>query len=283
MIRTNPMDGSARMLLRTGEKMTPPISRFDLQQSMDFLHAWWKVNDALPRVKRYLVEKRIDQKLNFPSPRRNLVAQAELARVIDGVAQRTETPIKTKASLSGSRASQLRFRELIQDVLDIKMIEKGETGQNPCPCHLRPLLLHALGANTLMAIKREVRLHLQQNGMPSNVLVFADGTLLTGLLAGLIANAIRFSLPRGDVVVSILTQPGLCRVSVHDRGQPYEPEDSEEGKFSPNDHTAMMLLHVQSRKLGCRMSFESRFGEGNSSHLDLTRVASSWKKYGDNE
>ncbi|MBF0135040.1 MAG: hypothetical protein H7833_10720 [Magnetococcus sp. DMHC-1] len=242
---------------------------------MEFLHDWWSSQDRLSHVRCLLAAKRIDQKASKMPLRQNIVQKTHIPRIaslLQTWINRSRDADEIEHTLASTLSIQFRFRELVHDIFDTETIEKGETNHHPQATNLRPLLLNALGFNVQRANRGKVQLKLRFDDAKCKDLAFVDGERLVRFLAGLIANAVRFSPAKGCVELRVGTLPGLYRISVIDQGRWYTSVDQDEIGSSTRDHSSAMLLHALGQKLGYRMNFESHMGKGNVCHLDISRI-----------
>ncbi|MBF5041560.1 PAS domain S-box protein [Aggregicoccus sp. 17bor-14] len=114
-----------------------------------------------------------------------------------------------------------RLVRLINDILDLEKVERGELSFAPRVVELEALLRHAVEAAEGLAQAAGVRLALRVEA--GGVRVHADPDRLLQVLANLLSNAVKFSPEGGEVLARLRCTPQAVRVSVEDRG-PGVPE-----------------------------------------------------------
>jgi signal transduction histidine kinase/CHASE2 domain-containing sensor protein len=115
-----------------------------------------------------------------------------------------------------------RLARIIDDYLDLTRLETGA----------RPLRLESLCATQLLdrallllepvAAQREIR--IVRNFAPDLPALTADADLIARAVTNLLANAVKFSPPRHDVIVEAFAESDFLRVEVKDRGCGISPE-----------------------------------------------------------
>ncbi|NQV98891.1 MAG: PAS domain S-box protein [Rhodospirillales bacterium] len=105
---------------------------------------------------------------------------------------------------------------LINDVLDISAIEIGEQEIQPEFLDLAGLLAECLKMVEQMAEKKNVRVTINnQEALPK---IKADATTLKQVVLNLVNNAVRYSNPDGEVIVSSAMEAGGVVIRVSDNG-----------------------------------------------------------------
>ncbi len=101
---------------------------------------------------------------------------------------------------------------LVNEVLDLARIERGEMAVRPEDVDLGPLLAEIVGLMNPLARERAVRLHLEESAgamaAVGTARVYADPQLLRQILLNLVANAIKYNRPvGGEVFISVGMPP----------------------------------------------------------------------------
>ncbi|MFG6467622.1 ATP-binding protein [Pelomonas baiyunensis] len=123
------------------------------------------------------------------------------------------------------RAGQ-RMLSLVNDLLDLAKIERGQEPIHPQPLDLRPLALEVVRELTPLFSARDLMLDAQLGG--DDLGVMADPLRLQQLLRNLLANAIRFSPVGGRVELAAgLDDAGDVRLTVSDQGPGIPPDELE--------------------------------------------------------
>jgi signal transduction histidine kinase len=116
-----------------------------------------------------------------------------------------------------------RLVRLVNDILDIEKLESGQI-----VFHLRRIEVRALVEHATEAIRGFAeghRVHLRIEGFNSGIAyVRADADRLAQVLTNILANAVKFSPPDSDVVISIEEETDLVRICVRDHGSGISPD-----------------------------------------------------------
>jgi signal transduction histidine kinase len=127
------------------------------------------------------------------------------------------------------RSNTQHLTGLINDLLDLSKIESGKIELNSARVSLGGLLHEVVEALRPIAAEKPIELALT-TPEPST-LVWADRDKITQVLTNLIGNAIKFTPPRGRVMISAVSNDAdWVRVSVSDTG-PGIPTDEHERVF----------------------------------------------------
>ncbi|WP_029940299.1 GAF domain-containing sensor histidine kinase [Sphingomonas astaxanthinifaciens] len=183
-----------------------------------------------------------------------------------------------KLMLQMAEKNSLRLNRLIDDILDIERLSRGQTGYFMVPILMEDVVRDAVQQNQPFAHSLGVKLvgHARQT-LP----VSGDPGRLLQVLTNLIANAVRHSPEGAEVdVVAVMTERGV-RVEVCDRGSgvPADFVDRLFERFSqaidPNrrGHGGTGLGLAISRAIieqhGGRIGYSPRDGGGSSFWIEL--------------
>ncbi len=140
------------------------------------------------------------------------VIQANLEAMLDGV-----RPLSTDALADVHEETQLLAR-LISDLRDLSLAETGQLPLQRRPTNLAELARASVARFASRAEEKDVRLAVEAtDGLPQ---VEADPDRIFQVLGNLLDNALRHTLPGGEVVVRLEAgaQPGTLHVTVRDTG-----------------------------------------------------------------
>jgi PAS domain S-box-containing protein len=115
-----------------------------------------------------------------------------------------------------------RLARIVNDILDMEKIEAGEMRFD-----VRPIELRALIEQTIESLQGFARHHgasVRLDDAAPRVEALADPDRLGQVMANLLSNALKFSPPGGEVVVSVGSDRDAARISVRDHG-PGIPDD----------------------------------------------------------
>jgi signal transduction histidine kinase len=161
--------------------------------------------ESLERMRRELVAN-VSHELKTPIT----ALRAHLENLLDGVEE--PDPETLQVMLSQSE----RLTRLVDQLLDLSRLESGELPLRRVDVGLRALVSDVLSEVEVVRTGREVRV---EDRVPEDLSpVFADPERLHQVLFNLLDNAVRFTPPGGEVVVSAHHVDGRCEVSVADTG-----------------------------------------------------------------
>jgi signal transduction histidine kinase len=118
--------------------------------------------------------------------------------------------------------SGMHLLRLINSVLDLSRIEAGEAAVDRAPTDLAGIVRGAVRAVAPSAAAKDLSLECRISASP---LVLADGVMLRQAVANVLANAVKFTAPGGQVAVSLDAADGKAEVEVRDTGVGISPED----------------------------------------------------------
>jgi two-component system sensor histidine kinase GlrK len=114
-----------------------------------------------------------------------------------------------------SRESQ-RMITLVNSILDLTKMEAGMMAFNFTPADMMPLIRQALDEIEPLAMAKEIA--LQINSPQSLPVIRMDRERILQVLRNFIGNAVKFSPPRGRIIVSAASKDGSLEVCVKDTG-----------------------------------------------------------------
>lgn len=123
-----------------------------------------------------------------------------------------------RAIESAHRVQQFvaRMNRLVGDLVDVVSIDAGKFTVRPAPGDAQSLLAEVLGMFAPAAAEKGIGLELR--GEPRALRASYDHTRMLQVLANLISNAIKFTAPGGNVVVSGECRLDVLELSVADEG-----------------------------------------------------------------
>lgn len=132
-----------------------------------------------------------------------------------GAAQKGDLNERSKQMLEMAQKNAVRLNSLIDDILDIERLTRGQTGYVLVPLDLREVIADAVQQNEPFAEGLNIRLEgIADESLPLR----GDPGRLMQVLTNLLSNAVRHS-PAGSVVeVKGCRSGGRARVEVRDRG-----------------------------------------------------------------
>ncbi|GAB6157532.1 HAMP domain-containing sensor histidine kinase [Desulfotomaculum varum] len=149
------------------------------------------------------------------------IIQGNAEALLDGV---VKDPAKQRQYLNNILEETLRLRRLTGELLDLRKIELGEVVLNKQAVDAVSLFNSVVNKMQDLAAAREIVLHFVPPSRP--ILVTADSDRLGQILINLIENALRFSLPGGEVLVTLEEHRQVIIAEVKDNG-PGIPEEEQ--------------------------------------------------------
>ena len=178
--------------------------------------------------------------------------------------------------LDQSRDLNRHLSEMVNSLLDVNRLENHEM---PINARLTDLVPLADAATQIPAWKTENR-RITVRHEPDKVVAFCDPELVRRVILNLLDNAVKFTLPDGEITVRLEQTPDGARVSVADNGAGI-PAVYHQKIF---DHFAQVEANQYSSGIGltfCKLAVEahggriavhSRVGEGATFHFNLPRT-----------
>lgn len=171
---------------------------------------------------------------------------------------------------------------LINEILDLGHIEAGEVQLQMQPVALGGLVDECLGLVQALAQGRGMKLHGSPAGLQT-AQVQADRRRLKQVLLNLLANALKYNRPGGDVAVRWRDEGAWLWLAVQDNGRGLSP-DEQQRLFMPFErlHAAhsgeegtgigLALSRRLVEAMGGSMGVDSQFGAGSLFWLRLPRA-----------
>ncbi|HEX7464958.1 MAG TPA: ATP-binding protein [Actinomycetota bacterium] len=167
--------------------------------------------EDLERLRRDLVAN-VSHELKTPIS----ALRAHLENLSDGV----ERP--DPETLQVMLAQSERLGRLVEQLLDLSRLESGEIALHREETPLHPIVSQVLSEIEVARSDRAVKV---EDRVPDDLpAVFVDPERVHQVLFNLLDNAVRFTPPGGEVVVSAHRVDGTCEVSVADTGPGIAPE-----------------------------------------------------------
>lgn len=188
-------------------------------------------------------------------------------------------PGKARQMLEMAERNGERLTVLINDLLDLEKIESGHLEFEFKAVNLVALARRACEDNEGYARRHDVRLRLAIE--PVEAPVRGDEHRLLQAFANLISNAVKYSLPAGEVEIAVTRREGGFRVAVRDHG-PGIPEefrgriferfaqaDSSDTREKGGTGLGLAITKVIIEKHGGRIDYTSQPGVRTEFFFDL--------------
>ncbi|HTD74826.1 MAG TPA: ATP-binding protein [Steroidobacteraceae bacterium] len=175
-----------------------------------------------------------------------------------------------------------RLVRIINDILDIGAIDAGKLALQMSSVPLGELLQQAVEANSGFAKKCEVQFFLEP--VSSVDMVTADPDRLMQVVANLLSNAAKFSLPGSEVRIRVRSGPTMMRIEVEDSGagipEAFKAHIFE--KFAQADASAtrrfegtglgLSIARKLVEAMGGSIGFNSAVEQGTVFYVELPRM-----------
>jgi two-component system, cell cycle sensor histidine kinase PleC len=180
---------------------------------------------------------------------------------------------KYAAYVNDINASGRYLLEMIDGILDMAKIEAGRLTLVPQWVTLGPLFTECVRVVHPCAAERRIQL---LDAGATSISVFADKRALKQILINLLANAVKFTLPGGKVVLRAYRYRGTVRIAItdtgvgiarHELGRLGKPFEQAQNQFT-KEHKGTGLGLAISRSLaelhGGKLDIKSKAGEGTT-------------------
>ena len=138
--------------------------------------------------------------------------------------------------LNTVHAAAFSMKRLVDDFLDTSAIEAGKFELDLQPANIHEVLEQSLKLNSLMAAKKGVRIRIAgEKSIPSLVM---DAAKIEQVLTNLIANAVEYTDPETEIVITMSFEGKKLTVSVQDSG-PGIPREEQDRLFAPFAKTSV--------------------------------------------
>jgi two-component system sensor histidine kinase/response regulator len=122
-----------------------------------------------------------------------------------------------RAMLQSMHSATQVMLDLLNELLDISIIESGETRLDCVPCNLVDIVGDAVALSSIQASKKEMRFDFKRGTLTQALML--DTRKFRQVVDNLLSNAIKFS-PRGSTItVEVSEDSGHQIVSVRDQGR----------------------------------------------------------------
>lgn len=184
-----------------------------------------------------------------------------------------------QATVQAIQASGRLLLTIVNDILDLSRLEKGQLHLETIPFQLDQVLGNVIDLNLPGARHKNLGLWLRiEPGIPS--LLQGDPTRLQQILMNLVSNALKFT-GQGEVVISARPLQGQIRLEVTDSGegiaaadmerlfQPFEQLDSSITRRFGGSGLGLAISQALAQSMGSQIQVESQPGVGSKFYLNL--------------
>lgn len=179
-----------------------------------------------------------------------------------------------------------RVVRLVNDILDIEKLEARQIEFDFKRIEVQPLVEQAVDANQDLAQSNGVRIRLEHSDARALDTVRADADRLTQVVTNLLTNAIKYSPPGQDVVVTIAQEDNLVRISVRDYGpgipahfkshvfERFAQADATNARSKSGTGLGLSIVKQIVSRLGGKVDFHDAAGGGTVFAVELP----SWER-----
>jgi signal transduction histidine kinase len=171
-----------------------------------------------------------------------------------------------------------RMSQVIGDFHDLSKLDMGTLEINLAPCDVVAALHAAMGPLKAQAEEKSIGLSFEAPAQPA--VARCDRTRLLQIVGKLTHNAVKFTPPKGSVVVRVTSEDKLVRVSVSDTGRGISPEilgdifdHAANARRTPREGPGLGLAIARGlvELQGGQIAVESRVGQGTTLSFTLLR------------
>jgi PAS domain S-box-containing protein len=175
-----------------------------------------------------------------------------------------------------------RLVRIINDILDIGTIDAGKLTLQMSSVPLAELLQQSVEANAGFAEKCEVRFLLEP--VSPNDRVMADPDRLMQVIANLLSNAAKFSLPGAEVRIRVRSAAETLRIEVEDSGsgipeafkahvfEKFAQADASATRHFEGTGLGLSIARKLVEAMGGKIGFNSVVDQGTVFHVELPRL-----------
>ena len=185
-------------------------------------------------------------------------------------------PVARREFLRESQGQLARLQWITSNLLDLSRLDAGIAGLS-LGRHAAADIVES-GAAGWRAAAREKNVSLNVGEVDPALVVVCDGQRVQIALSNLVANAVKFTQPGGDVSVTVSADNGRARFAVRDNGPGVSPEDLPliferfyRGKGAGSDGAGLGLAIARSVAAahGGSVSVQSTRGQGSTFTLEI--------------
>jgi signal transduction histidine kinase/DNA-binding response OmpR family regulator/CHASE3 domain sensor protein len=188
-------------------------------------------------------------------------------------------PAKAQSLVSIAYKNSDRLLRLINEILDIEKANAGKMRMDLRPVQLSPLIRQVVESNRAFA--GQFRVQIAFDDTEPGVVVRADADRLAQVLTNFISNAVKFSPPGSDVMISETVEQGRIRVSVTDRGpgipdsfrahifEKFSQAENADNRTGAGSGLGLSIAKSIVEQLEGDIGFDSAEGKGSTFYFEL--------------
>lgn len=239
-----------------------------------------EVNESLRQANAAKTDFLSRMSHDMRTPMNVIIGMTELA-----MGEQEKLSEETMAYFKKINSSADFLLSLINDILDMAKIERGEIELKPEPIRLRTLLEDIDTMIRPLAKERNQILHIESNA--EEYVVLADDLRLKKIFFNLLSNAVKFTPEQGDISLHLTVTPQeekgnlFCHFVVQDTGvgmsddflkKLFTPFTQETNQFSNEKEGTGLGLSIAKNIINCMngtINVESRQDRGTTFSIDL--------------
>jgi len=136
--------------------------------------------------------------------------------LLELAAEEPEVPEEVRSYIQDARESNERLIRLVNDLLDVSRLERGKLPITPEEIRLENLTQSVLADLAPLIAEKGHRLSI--TGGPDVSPVWADPQLLRQVILNLMSNAIKYTLPGGEIAIRVSQEEAAVRWTIRDSG-----------------------------------------------------------------
>lgn len=154
------------------------------------------------------------------SPFANLIGNSELLKDSSPELSRKDQ----QELATGLHSAALKTYALLDNLLSWAQLQKENSQPRPCVINLEELVNNAIENLSEQAADKQVEVH---NRIAAGTVAFADDTEVLSVVQNLLSNALKYSFPQGEVLVSARQVGDFQQIDIVDHGQGIDKQNQQ--------------------------------------------------------
>ncbi|GAA6623835.1 PAS domain-containing protein [Scytonema sp. NUACC26] len=192
-----------------------------------------------------------------------------------------EQPEIAQQMLAIATSDTERLVRLVNDILDLERLESNKVVLVKQQCNAGTLMQQSVETLQSLAVERDITLSI----LPASVEIWADPDKILQTLINLVSNAIKFSPPNSQVILSVEDLPDCVLFKVQDwgRGIPqdklevifrrFQQVDASDSRQKGGTGLGLAICHAIVQQHGGRIWAESVLGQGSVFNFTVPKVS----------
>lgn len=174
---------------------------------------------------------------------------------------KTMVPAKVEKHLSNIFNASSLAHELLENLLTWAKLQTREIKFNPVPMDVHEKIVESIEFLEGAAAKKNIKIKIS---VQEEIRVNADVNMFSTVVRNLVANAIKFTHPRGQIVIQLKKLDNFCEISIQDNGVGILEENIQRIFRIDSNHTSLGTNGEKGTGLGlilCKEFIEKHNGE----------------------